>query len=176
MPRSTLFSYHRFGSFEMGVGDNMAMAFERRLIPKTGRPIEPITDRAEHRLEVTVVFTSHSGTAAALKSAGVLASKLSAHITLVVPQIVPYPLPLESPPVLLQFSEQRFDEITKLSAVETVVRLYLCRDRWETLKAVLRPRSLVVIGGRKRWWPTREKRLARQLRRAGHEVVFAEME
>jgi hypothetical protein len=36
--------------------------------------------------------------------------------------------------------------------------------------------SIVVLGGRKRWWPTREKKLARQLRRAGHEVVFKETE
>ena len=54
--------------------------------------------------------------------------------------------------------------------------IYLCRDRVETLTAVLSPHSLVVIGGRKRWWPTAEKRLARKLRRAGHEVIFTETE
>jgi len=46
----------------------------------------------------------------------------------------------------------------------------------ETLKAVLSQRSLVVVGGHKRWWPTPEKRLARKLRRAGHEVIFTETE
>jgi hypothetical protein len=50
----------------------------------------------------------------------------------------------------------------------------LCRDRVETLRKVLKPHSLVVIGGRRSWWPTPENRLARQLRRSGHEVVFAE--
>jgi hypothetical protein len=54
--------------------------------------------------------------------------------------------------------------------------MYLCRDSSETLLAVLKPRSLVVIGGRRRWWPTREERLAKKLRGAGHEVIFAELE
>jgi len=41
---------------------------------------------------------------------------------------------------------------------------------------VLAPRSLVVIGARRRWWPTGEGWLARKLRREGHEVVLAEVE
>ena len=61
------------------------------------------------------------------------------------------------------------------SGIGTGVRLYLCRDQTEALRSVLKPHSLVVIGGNRGWWPTREKRLARQLRRAGHEVVFAEV-
>jgi len=36
--------------------------------------------------------------------------------------------------------------------------------------------SIVILGGRKRWWPTKEERLARQLRRAGYEVLFKETE
>ena len=62
------------------------------------------------------------------------------------------------------------------SAVDTTVRFYLCRDRDETLARVLRPHSLVVIGGKKRWWPTAESRMAKRLRKLGHEVVLAETE
>jgi hypothetical protein len=112
----------------------------------------------------------------ALSRASALADHLNAHISLLVPQVVPYPLPLESPPVLLDFSEPWLREIAAQSPVETSVRIYLCRDRVETLQSVLRPGSLVVIGGRKRWWPTREKSLARTLRHSGHEVVFTETE
>ena len=101
---------------------------------------------------------------------------MGARITIVVPQVVPYPLPLTSPPVLLDFNERRFHVIASESPVETRVRLYLCRDRGRRSGNVLAPRSLVVVGGRKRWWPTREKRLARWLRRAGHEVIFTETE
>ena len=154
----------------------MALAFQRLLVPATGRPTPLRHDESGHRLEVAVVFTSATPTVAALKKAGALVDKLSARISMVVPQIVPFPLPLQSPPVLLDFSERRFREVALESPVETTVQIYLCRDRLETLKSVLAPHSLVVIGGRKRWWPTQEKRLARQLRRAGHEVIFTETE
>jgi hypothetical protein len=128
------------------------------------------------RLNIDVVFTSIDATLAALKKAAALANRLGARITLLVPQIVPYPLPLESPPVLLEWNERRFRVIAEECPVETSVHIYLCRDRVETLSAALKPYSLIVVGGRKRWWPTSESRLARTLRRAGHEVVFAEAE
>jgi len=109
-----------------------------------------------------------------LREAGRLASRLNASLTLVVPQIVPYPLPLTSPPVLLGFNERRFRIVSGQSPVETTVRIYLCRDRDAMLRDVLPPHSVVVIGGRKRWWPTAEKRLANWLRRGGHEVILIE--
>lgn len=176
MPYSGPSFYHRTGTFEMGERQDMALAFQKLSVPATERPAPPRHDQCEHRLEVTVVFTSATPTIAALNKAGALADKLSARINMVVPQIVPYPLPLESPPVLLDFSERWFLEIARESPVETNVQIYLCRDRRETLKFVLAPRSLVVIGGRRRWWPTRDKKLARLLRRAGHEVIFTETE
>jgi hypothetical protein len=76
----------------------------------------------------------------------------------------------------VDFNDRRFRLIACQSPVETSVRIFLCRDRVETLKSVLGPRSLVVLGGRSRWWPTAEKLLARNLRRAGHEVIFTETE
>jgi hypothetical protein len=148
------------------------MAIEKLLAPRPGCQAE----RSEYRLEVTVVFTSPSATAAALRRASLLASQLTAQINLVVPHVVPYPLPLESPPVRLALTERRFAAIAEESPVETMVRVYLCRDRWEALKLVLRPRSLVVIGGDKSCWPTDEKGLAQKLRREGHDVVFTETE
>jgi hypothetical protein len=151
----------------------MALAFERMLIPAAARPDEAVKQEST-RLGVVVVSTSVEGTVHALRKAGALASRLSARISLVVPQVVPYPLPLTSPPVLLDFSERRFRAIAAESPVETTVRLYLCRDQMETLAAVLEPHSLIVLGARKRWWPTQEKRLARKLRRAGHEVILEE--
>jgi hypothetical protein len=160
----------------MEEGRDVMLAFERLVTPAIRRPAPAQPKPEEHRLNVAVVFTSTSATLAALKEAGALADSLSARITLVVPQVVPFPLPLESPPVLLDFSEQRFQQIAADSPVETTVQIYLCRDRMETLRSVLPRRSVVVIGGRRRWWPSREQRLARQLQRAGHEVIFTETE
>jgi hypothetical protein len=59
-----------------------------------------------------------------------------------------------------------------LDAFEPSVHLYQCRDQVETLLRVLSPNSLVVIGGRKHWWPTPERRVARALQSKGHRVVF----
>lgn len=155
---------------------DMALAFEIFLAPETVGPQRPAADEAEPRLNIAVVFTSIESTVMALRKTGILASRLGARVTCVVPQVVPYPLPLESPPVLLDFNERRFRAIARESPVETTVHIYLCREPFETLKAVLAPRSLVVLGGPKRWWPTAEKRLAHKLRHEGHEVVFTETE
>ncbi len=152
----------------------MALAFEERLA--AGRASQSGTRESEARLTIDVIFTSVPATLTALKHAGELASRLGARITLVVPQVVPWPAPLETPPVLIDFNENRFRVLASQSPVETSVCVYLCRDRWEALKLILPPRSVVVLGGPKRWWPTRESRLVRKLRRAGHDVVFTEVE
>ena len=152
----------------------MPLALEKLLVPATGLPDEPVAAEPNSKLNIAVIFTSIESTLSALRKAGTLANCLHACITLVVPQIVPYPLPLTNPPVLLDFTERRLRVIAGESPVETAVRIYLCRDRVDALGSALKPHSLVVIGGSKTWWPTPEKRLARQLRRAGHQVVFAE--
>jgi hypothetical protein len=143
-------------------------------IPATGWPGPPGGCKGDVRFELAVVFTSFDATVAAVKMAGALARGLAAHITLLVPQVVPYPLSLEDPPLVLDFIRQRLGEIASDSPVDTTIRHYFCRDRIVALAAVLRPGSIVVIGGRKKWWPTREKTLARRLRQFGHEVIVAE--
>ena len=103
----------------------MSLAIEKILAPATGHPAQ--CDRggggseAKHRRRLHVLESA----LAALKEAGSLASGLGARITLLVPQMVPYPLPLESPPVLLDFSENRFRVIASESPVETSVQIYL---------------------------------------------------
>jgi hypothetical protein len=152
----------------------MALALERMIAPVTGAPERPIAEQADPKLNVSVVFTSAGATLAALKQAGDLARNLGGHITLIVPQVVPYPLPLISPPVLVDFNERRLRVIASGCRVETRICVYLCRDPLETLQSVLKPHSVVVVGSRKRWWPTKEKRLAAKLRSAGHEVIVTE--
>ena len=155
----------------------MSLAIEKILAPATGHPADPGVELGQQRLNISVVFTSVASTLAALKEAGNLATSLGARITLFVMQVVPYPLPLETPPVLLDFNERRFRVIASQSPVETRVHIYLCRDKVQTLKSVLGPGSIVVLGGRKRWWRrSKDQVLARNLRRAGHEVIFKETE
>jgi hypothetical protein len=155
--------------------NDMSLAIEQVLVPATGHPAQPGVEETDRKLNISVVFTSVESTLAALKEAGTLAYSLGARITLLVPQVVPYPLPLESPPVLVEFNEKRFCVMANQNPVETKVHIYLCRDKLQTLNAVLSPGSIVVVGGRRRWWPTKDELLARQLR-SGHEVIFKETE
>ena len=154
----------------------MASAFERTLTPSTVRTERPRVEETPSRLNVFVVFTSVEATLAALKQAGRLAAELHGRIILVALEIVPYPLPLARPPVGIDWNERRLALIAGQSLVETRVHIYLCRDGEQTLESVLDPHSLVVLGARRRWWPVRERTLARRLRRAGHEVIFIKME
>ena len=153
----------------------MSLILEKPLTVAASQPERSGTGQAKTGLNISVVFTSVEATLIALRKAAELAARLHARILLLVPQIVPYPLPLTSPPVLLDFNERRFRLIAEEASVETNVRLYLCRDRRDMLKSALAPHSIVVLTGRRRWWPTPESRLARALRHDGHEVIFQEL-
>ncbi len=122
---------------------------------------------------VHVVFTSPASTFAALKTAAGLARSLGAHIRILATQVVPYPTPLEDPPVAAEFTERRLRRLARAAGAGSTIRVYLCRDPRQTLEAALEPESLLVIGGKKRWWPTAEQRLARWLEAKGHRVIFA---
>ena len=119
-----------------------------------------------------MVYTRLPGTAETLNAASGLARGLGARVTVHVAQVIPYPLALKSPPVSVQFAEEQLLALAGEQPVETNIQVYLCRDLTETIRRVLKPDSVVVIGGRKRWWPTREQILARTLRRDGHHVIF----
>jgi hypothetical protein len=86
--------------------------------------------------------------------------------------MVAYPVPLDERLVGIAFLERRFRTIVGDRKVETHVDIRLCRNRWQMLQRVLAPGSVVVLGGRRRWWTTAESRLARKLRAVGHHVLF----
>jgi hypothetical protein len=130
------------------------------------------TNESDRELEITVIFTSAEATVAAIDRTAALLNGLKGRISLVAAQSVPYPLPLESPSVLLDFIQRQLIEVASESPVETTVHLYLCRRRLETLASVLKPGSVAVLGGRGRWWPTREKRLARGLKQYGIQAIL----
>ena len=132
--------------------------------------------RASSEIEVNVIFTDSESTLAALEMAGSLASNLGARINLVAAQVVPLVFPLTRPPVAVDYTEQRLLDLAYRGGqgpLETSVQLYLCRDKRQALLRALKPKSLVVIGGKARWWPTKESKLAGVLRSNGHQVVVA---
>ncbi len=57
------------------------------------------------------------------------------------------------------------------AAARVSLHLVFARDWEATYVALLRNQSLIVIGSKDRWWPTREQRLAQQLTAHGHSVA-----
>lgn len=125
-------------------------------------------------LEVFVVFLDASGAEAALQMADRLAQKLGAHLRALWPFEVHYSLPLTKPPIPVEFLEGQIRDAAAKTHLEVAAQIYLCRDRNVTLRHLLPPNSLIVIGGRRRWWPTVEQKLSKALQDLGHHVLFAE--
>ena len=128
-------------------------------------------------LELNVIFTDVQSTAAALNFAQSFARELGARISLRAAIAVSFQLPLDQPPVSIAFLQDVMRKLVsqlKRETFDPTLHLYLCRDRVWALSQVLKPNSLVVIGGRKRWWPTAETRMARALQDKGYRVVFVD--
>lgn len=128
-------------------------------------------------LEVTVIFTDPRGTGAALNLAQSFAQELGASIHLCAVIAVPNQLPLDRPAISVAFVQENLRKLASRIGEEGYgpsVHVYLCRDRVLALSQLLRTNSLIVLGGRKRWWPTAESRLARALRAQGHQVIFVD--
>ena len=124
------------------------------------------------QLDVYVVYTTPERTKVALRVANGLARGLGARLTLLVAQIVQYPLPLDRPPVQADFTERALSELASGQDVDTNVKVYLCRDRDETVRHELTAESVVLIGSGAQWWHRAERRLAARLRHDGHHVIL----
>ena len=124
-------------------------------------------------LRIHVLYTNFRDTRVALLAAVEMSAQLDSEIALILPQIVPFPLPLEDPPVPLEFASERIRTLAESTAVVLQGFIYLCRNPLETLLRELPPRSVVVIGARRNWPFGKSKRLARALRRNGHEAILA---
>ena len=116
---------------------------------------------------VYVIFTDEAGTKAALAAAAGLARGLDLSLELLAPQVVPYPLPLDEPPVSLDFVERVMARLLNRLEADVFVRILLCRDSHETLRNAVGPEALVIIGPGK-------PRLTRLLKSDGRRVIVVQ--
>ncbi|HEX5226390.1 MAG TPA: hypothetical protein VFW44_01715 [Bryobacteraceae bacterium] len=123
-----------------------------------------------------MLHTNAQITAKSLQKVARLAQDLAADIRLLVLQVVPYPLPLEMPDVPLEFISQNLLETLSPLGVDVRVDIRLGRDKEAMLESAFPPASLIVVGPRRRWWPSPENRIARLLRRQGHQVISTDSE
>ena len=125
------------------------------------------------RVEVTLI-SSPDETLAALRIAGGFADALNVPLILVHYRAVPYPLAVDHPPGVSPIHSEQFLERLRAEEIDVVSRVYLCRDDRRAIGTALNMPSLVVVGGRRRWWPTKAQNWQRALEAAGHYVVFVE--
>jgi hypothetical protein len=134
----------------------------------------PPTGEDNRWQEAIVLFTTHAGTVAALKMASRLRANLGARPRVLMLYPVPYTLPLEERALPAGFLENQVRALQLDFSEEISMRIHLCRHLRQGLREALPPHSLIVMGGKKRWWPTPEQRLAKFLHSSGHQVVFVE--
>ena len=149
------------------------------LTPIYGEPVtsgpDSGSDSQSRKLKINVVFTSIEGTVAALIAAATYARTLSAQIVIHVPHVMSFRYPLERPPVSPAHFEKLCFALVEEAAVNpdrVAIEVHSCRSQLSCLTERLTPQSLVVIGGLRARWVRREKRLASDLGKLGHDVML----
>src|SRR6266704_3412641 len=94
-------------------------------------------------LWLVIPYTTPELTRAALRHSGVC-SDLDVHVRLVDIQVVPFPCPLDEPPINKEFSEHRLRELLKESQLPGQATVLYTRDWLEAFKKVLEPGSLII--------------------------------
>ncbi len=124
------------------------------------------------RLQVNVLYTTYSGTLAALRAAAQLGANLKICSKVTRLCAVPYPLPLERPAISRDFLEEQMRRLACESSVEFTAQICLCREPQRTLRELFPPHSLIVIANKKRWWLEKEHRWVKVLKEIGHKVIL----
>jgi len=131
----------------------------------------PEAESNPEQFQIHVIYTDPAETEAALERAEQLSKGLDTTISLILTPIVPFPLSLDTPPAPLEFFLDKIRRISASIEHDVVSYIYFCRDPLRVIKSALRPHSLLVIGARSNCFFSRSRRLARALRRCGHDVV-----
>jgi hypothetical protein len=123
---------------------------------------------------VNVLFTKPDETLEAVRVASAIGRAMAVPLTVTHLRAVPYPLTLETPTGLSPAETDAFVERVRAEGIDVRVRVYLCRDADDMLPKAFKEHSVIVIGGRRSWWPTWYERMRRRLEAAGHFVVFVD--
>jgi hypothetical protein len=127
-------------------------------------------------LEVVVPYTSPELTAKVVERAAALSAGLNVILKLVAVHVAPYPAELRCPAAMERHLTTRLTELAEHTSLPSCIHIVVSRDRAEGFRQILRPGSAVLLGSRKRWWHTREERLAKELTRQGHHVSLIHLD
>ncbi len=121
---------------------------------------------------VYVVFTDIEDTLNAVTAARRFVPAFGGHLTVVHFRPLDFGAPLDAPAGISPAESEAFRERLEAEGGEVDVNVCVCRDARRALPSVIDPHSLVVVGGRHRWWPTAADRWRRMLEHEGYVVVF----
>jgi len=127
-------------------------------------------------LRLMVPYTDPATARGALAAAGGLARGLDASIALVAVQVLPFPAPFYCPSSVREHLEGQLAALARECPAPVDAVVVLARDLEEGYLEVLEPGVTVLIATRRRWWRTREEKLARALTRAGNKVVLVKLD
>jgi hypothetical protein len=133
-------------------------------------------EQAPGSLEIVVPYTGPETTAKVVEKAAALAIGLNAMLKLIAVYVAPYPADLSCPAAMQEHLTARLGEIAERTSLPSSVQIVVARDRDAGFRHVLRPESAVLLGSPKRFWRTREEKLARALAREGHHVSLLHFE
>ena len=136
--------------------------------------LEAETSFTPAALQIVVPVRDPELTQAALRHAGTLGHDLNVCLRLIDVHVVPYALPLNKPSVSCRMLEMKLRALAEEIEEPVCPELIYARDWEEGFRRVLKPRSIVIFGVRRTWWPTRDKRMSERLRRDGHQVIWVE--
>jgi hypothetical protein len=122
--------------------------------------------------QIYVLFTSLEETLHAVRVAGRLASAIGSGVTVIDFRAIGFGAPLDHPAGLSPVETDAFRARLAEEDGDVRVRVCLCRDVRQAVRSVIDGRSLIVIGGRRHWWPTASTRWQRIVEKEGYVVVF----
>ena len=123
---------------------------------------------------VSVVYTTVDDTLEAARVGAELARAMGVPLRLVHFRTVPRQVPVDRLAGVSPLETEDFIRQLRTLGIEARVRVYLCRDETSTIGFAFREHSMIVIGGRRSWLPTRAERWRHALEGAGHFVVFVD--
>jgi hypothetical protein len=135
---------------------------------------EPPREPAVRTDAVSVVYTTVDDTLEAARVGAVLANALRVPLRVVHFRTVPRQVPVDALGGVSPVETDGFIQRLWQMGIHARIRVYLCRDEIGTLGFAFREHSIVMIGGRRSWLPTRAERWRHALEAAGHFVVFVD--
>ncbi len=123
-------------------------------------------------MQLVVVHSEISVTAAVLKRAVELVSGLNATILLIAVHTVPFPAEFASASVAHAHLVGQLADLADRCSVPVIPHVVMARGREEGFRFALQEESTVLVGTKSHLWQTAEERLARALAGDGHQVAL----